>query len=944
MQETTKEKEIGGLKHLINGFTGFEEKHTWIDHLIAPCIVTVVIFLVYAIKGVYPFGVNTVAYNDLPCNFIAVYTYFWDVLHGDAGLYLNLYSGLGVSMADLTGAFLFCPINLLLYLSSRDGLIYFMSFFVAIKIVLSALTMSFYYKKHYKDLTFTVCAGVLYSCCGFVIQFYTNPFFLDYVIIFPLLVYAYERMLKEHKYALFAILMFFTSFMYFQLLIPVMIYLLLKAYFILREVEGDKRADSIKILFIIMILCFMVAAFNLLPLILQLLSSSRVGTISGFNYYDAMKGVHRYDRYQKYFMLYGSEAAIAVMLMIWLKGARMIRKYSANMILIALIALPIIHEGINLLWHGGSYKGFPLRFGYMITFECIILFGEFCRNNDFADIRINSRIIAGLSIAGIIGATVASCLFFRKFLYTGTSNLMLYQGYGILISIFAAAYLLILLNGSAEIRKILLCIMIIIQASLGCYGFIAPKLASIDSEKNTALTNCINAHEYFENHAVEGRIKTDSGSYIPNGGMIIGAPDIGSWLNGLDSDTEMMLRERMGYDGITSAVYDSGGTVFSDALLGVTAAVSLNNPNELLYDTREDAGFIHDSRYTMPFGLITDSDIPDSSHKAFDFQNDLFSDITGLNVELISKYDIADLTAERKEISVTDYVKEYEQCYIEDDVFYKSMEYLSAETDAQNESISDDFSDDVAFIYEYNVETKIEGLKSAYLMCDGNDGQILLIANEVPVNTKCIGDDPGKIYDYPNTLKNGILPLGTYNDSDLKFKIYSDEEELKDVKIGLLDLEVLEKGINEVKNRQDLDISFAKSGMRVTGKINRAGRLLLPMGYSDNWKAEINGADTKIIPCVNGGLISVDVPEGEVDIQFKYQPKGLKEGIIISVVGIIAAIAAVVLAKRRKENCEENRSRVTVITDRIIYHAFYTVFAIVILVLYVIPMWIKMAL
>ena len=62
----------------------------------------------------------------------------------------------------------------------------------------------------------TVCAGILYTFSGYVLQYYTNIPFLDFVILLPIVVYALEQLLTEHKYLPFSVMMFFRTvlFMY----------------------------------------------------------------------------------------------------------------------------------------------------------------------------------------------------------------------------------------------------------------------------------------------------------------------------------------------------------------------------------------------------------------------------------------------------------------------------------------------------------------------------------------------------------------------------------------------------------------------------------------------------------------------------------------------------------------------------------------------------------
>ena len=181
--KATEQIEFKTLNKAMDRLKEFDEKHGWIDYFIAPVIVTIILLIVYAIKGVYPFGVNTVAYYDMPSNHVTGYTWLWDVLHGKEGLYLNWNEGLGVSTAG--GGDVFNPINLFFLFVPRDGILYAISFFLLIKMILSSFTMSYYIKRHFDNTTFTVCAGIIYTFSGYVLQYYTNISFGLMIFTFP---------------------------------------------------------------------------------------------------------------------------------------------------------------------------------------------------------------------------------------------------------------------------------------------------------------------------------------------------------------------------------------------------------------------------------------------------------------------------------------------------------------------------------------------------------------------------------------------------------------------------------------------------------------------------------------------------------------------------------------------------------------------------------------
>ena len=73
------------------------------------------LFIIYFLKGIYPFGSRSIAYYDMPQSFVPLYYRTYDVLHGEKSLFWDWYSGLGVSVVDALGSFILSPFNLFFF-------------------------------------------------------------------------------------------------------------------------------------------------------------------------------------------------------------------------------------------------------------------------------------------------------------------------------------------------------------------------------------------------------------------------------------------------------------------------------------------------------------------------------------------------------------------------------------------------------------------------------------------------------------------------------------------------------------------------------------------------------------------------------------------------------------------------------------------------------------
>ena len=874
--------------------------------------------------------------------------------YGKTGLYLDWNIGMGVSTT--TGGYEFFPTNWFFMFVNRDGILYALSFFLMIKLELVAFAMSFYIKKRYRSTVITVSSGVLYALCGFVLQYYTNIDFIDFTIMLPLIVYALERLMMEHKHVLFMIFLFFMFMCSIQLLFMLCMYIVFKSYFVIKDVPVESRARSIRLLVISVVVSAFLSCFVFIPEVLTLITSVRVtkgatGDGGGFNYFEQMRYVYNYFRRQKQFMLYGGEMAVGLFLYIIIRGKNIVKKYLDNIAMIAIVGLPILHEGINLLWHMGSYKHFPVRLGYMLTFECLVFVAKFWHEDGFITIKHIGRIAKLIGIAAVPFVAYVLFGFFREFTEKGISDLSPYHTYWLYLLTLASMYFLIFLMDSMQSRKCALVVIALIQGFCGCYGLIAPDAAKLDRYRNRYVLNSIELRSEFNGLMNRtDRIKMEPLDYDPNDSEIVGQPTISYWSYGINEKTEEELQGHMEYDGQSTCTLDSGGTVFTDALLGVKYTTALSEPDKTLYSKVESKNNVYISNFSMPFGLVLyERELNDNS-AGFEYQNEVFRKIVETDEELIS-IKLADDLVDDVNMITEDELEKLMNVYVSNgpkDAYVSMNESEISDTvetmdmntnteNASNEEGKSEGEDEAFRKYELTIET--DNHSAIYLFSDKMfNNTMLLMIDEKPVYTGSI--ETYGHFDYPNDMINGILSLGTVDNENMKLDIYTTNSDLKGVKVGLLDLDVLTNGIEAVKKNQNLTVECGRSNMNVTGNVNKAGTLFLPMGYSDNWYAKLNGKRVEVRPYINDAFIAVDVPRGNIDIEFSYRPKGLIIGILFSFVGLILEIFVLIFEKRGGIEAKKCKP----IVDNIFIYSYYTVVAALFIVMYVVPIWIKMSL
>lgn len=90
--------------------------------------------------------------------------------------------------------------------------------------------------------------------------------------------------------------------------------------------------------------------------------------------------------------------------------------------------------------------------------------------------------------------------------------------------------------------------------------------------------------------------------------------------------------------------------------------------------------------------------------------------------------------------------------------------------------------------------------------------------------------------------------------------------------------------------------SYDNYGFSATAKTQKAGLMVFSVPYEEGWSATVNGS-TVTIENVQNGFMAVLVPQGEVNIRFTYKTPGLKLGIIVSLISLVAFILYLLLWK-----------------------------------------------
>lgn len=837
-------------------------------------ITCAVIVFIYVFKGIWPFGANRIDYFDNMQQVAPLYAHLWDWMHGKASLWFDWYTGFGTNVSMSISAFsMLSPFNLLLYLFPRTLILESISVLTLVKMIFMAVAMYAYINKKYNSLSYNmkVVFSLMYTFCGYTVL-YGSCFtpWMDIVALFPLLMLAYENMMQTGKklfYIIMVAIIFIINY-YLGAMSLVYIFLISGAYVLLMS-KKEKIKEHAWNLGIGTVAGLGLSCFVLVPVMMQLSGSQRGGSGQGIvsQYIGWIKSAIISDgqmaAFQRWMMLYGMAFAVAVIIMGLkkFKEEKNTIRYMISLLLISL--LPIVVEGINLMWHFGSYNGYTLRNGYIVAFTLITVAAYFAQRM-FEEVTADKKQIVKQLVIFVVAAAVYAVIY-----NIIPSNDIILAAFILFIAIFIAAF--IFYNKKLKKDGIgfdfnTIIAIVAIEVFIGAYSLIGPpKFYEYEPYQYGDYVQAANEvkDSLDIEESVTERIVNPDISLNANYPLILRRSAMSSFTAALQSDTQSYSK-KFGYSKYFLWLLDSGGTVFTNSLFHVTQAVNVNELDSQMYTAvRSDGDYtLYDANYKLPFAMSVNKNITrqDFSGNWEDLHNIFYKALTNDTQDIVNG-----MSYTKKESSV---IREY-----------------NVRADGKQ----------AVYINIVDVNNRNTDANASWLI-----SSMHIYVNGEAVLVPTLGDVKNTAYftDYNNNL----VYLGTFENENFTIRVeYDDPWYLKvsEVSFAGLDMDKMQSLVD--KHADDYcETSYTSDSLTV--KLNGSGvnnMALIPVVYSDNWNVKVNGKKVKA-KSVCGLFTGVDIHAGENVIEMTFEPKGKKAGMLISLATLIMMIASALILKFTK--------------------------------------------
>ncbi|MCI9147040.1 MAG: YfhO family protein [Hungatella sp.] len=804
------------------------------------CVPVVVMIIIFIQRGIFPFGEESFLRTDMYHQYAPFFSEFQYKLTQGGSLLYSWDIGMGVNFSALYAYYLASPFNWLLLLCPKGLVIEFMTYGIVLKTGLSGLAFAWYLKKHCRSDSFGVgFFGIFYALSGYMAAYSWNIMWLDCIILFPVIMFGLERLVKGKRGELYCLALgaSILSNYYISIMICIFMVIYFGALLILETGKGkrakDYRTNMVQFT-IYSLLAGGLAAAVLIPAVYGLgmtasADSDFPKTISSyFSIFDMFArhigNVETEIGLDHWPNIYCGVAVLMFFLLyLGCKHIRLKEKAVYCGLLLLFFASFSVN-GLNFLWHGFHFpNSLPCRQSFIYIFLMLVI----CYRAYMNLKRIPWKHVVYAFWGAVMFVILAEKLVEQEHFefYTYYVALVFLSLYGGLLYLYKK-------------RK----------AGLGSITVLALLLVSVEAAINTTVTSITTTSRtsYVKDNKdvrelVESLVPSSTFYRIEkvdrktkNDGAWMNFPSVSLFSSTANADLTEFFKD-IGCEGNTNAYSITGSTPLVDSLFSVKYGLySSEQEDEKMLELVDEKGdtWLYRRLATLPVGFVVSSDLE------MDWQRDLGNPAEVQN-------NLCDVIG---------------------------AERVLLDAGGENNGTSFRFTPtERGDYYVYITNKKVK---------------------EVKVK---IGEDTRT---FKNVNRGFLLELGIC-EADWEISITNEEgEESLGARAYRFSNEGLES-VYGILNRYPIEITRWVD-TRLEGEIetDQAGVLFTSIPYDKGWKVAVDGIKQETGKIFDA-FLSVEMPEGRHTISLTYEPEGLKLGFGISGASILCLVFMAFAAGRK---------------------------------------------
>lgn len=857
--------------------------------ILAFLIPFLVLFLAYAVRGVFPFGNRHILTVDLYHQYAPFMAVYRDKILTGGSPFYSFAGGLGLNFYALFAYYLASPFNLLLLIFPPSLLTEAILFISLLKIGLAGWAFHFFLRTAFQRRGYLAIAfSSLYALSGFTMAYAWNVMWLDTLIWLPIVFAALIRLMRDGRWILYpiALAMMIASHFYTAYMACLFIALMFPLLF-LRSTEKFPHRKTLLIFLAVVGLTILAVALTAV-LIYPTWESLKLTSAAG----DAFPKPELSGQPLKYLgqffpfleptvrsgapNIYCGVIILLLLPMYVVSGRIRLRDKILNILVFFLLLLSFDFNVFNFIWHGMHYPNqLPHRFSFVIVFFVLTLAYEAMRSvSDFSRMEIG---LLGLVFALAVPVITGLVDDIKAPSWVSWATILL-------IVMYVLSFL------SLRTRKTRRKLMTSILFSIMLFEIILSSISGISWLDNNEYYGSRDGYTVGEAPSSIRQAAAKIGE-MEGGGSLFYRTEVKPYktsndpalygLQGLSlfastsPESAVPFFKNIGYqnNGINSYQY-RGSTLFCDSLFAIRYVIERSS-TELKDDERpvvlgNHSVTVYENPYVFSLAFACSSNITSYSSSygnPFKTQNELSKAISG-----------------------------------EKDVMFRLVEPTIEMGHSELSSISEDkslfhFSRVSGGVSTYELVWKVEENGPHYLNVDLRGHEVSFI--EADVDGRLVSIDKGK---------KGIVELGSVEAGKsirLTIKLATDAKTEGEfvVHCASLDTALLQKMADHAKANGFTLSSFYEDRFFGVIRAEQDGHILISIPYDPGWSAKINGEQVKI-EVVDGALMALPVKQGEHTLSMSFIPIGFFTGLYISIgalsVLIILMTVAFVLHHRKK--------------------------------------------
>ena len=830
-----------------------------------PAVISIaVILFAMIVKGIAPFGKNSIGYIDFNDGLVPAYTQLWDLFHGNGNVFVDWDLGAGGSVITsfVINSFL-SPISWLISIFPREQIVYGISLLVIIKFALIATTSYICFKKFFPNISkwLILLFSLTWTFSGWSLVHFTNIGWLDIMILLPLFILAMRSLVIYGKIVWAVLVLTYMLMLSYYISYMVLVGVVVIATIYICIIAKDKKKIA-SLVFWTILISILISMVAFIPSCLISLQAHRFesGNVEAglFDYF--------FSKLIVLFMTALPAVFFGRLMLTYKKDKRVVLFFMLSFII---CSVGILIEPINEMWHTGSFYSFPFRYSFILLL--LLIFGalyyiEKYQSKDYSVVFENTQsekkssarllLILIPSLICLIALSIIIAVFGMQLIPYNKSDFADFVLYFLffILTYISIECMLRLKNKKLFLGKLcggalifILCLIQILCLSIGYFG------ANYDSN-NERVTNVFN----IETSQLEKgfKIKDREALYNYNFAYMIDYPTLSTWIH-ISSENQFIGHDSLGYNSTSTILLSSGGTMLTDMLLGNKYILSREQLDSRYYSLLDEFDFV-DTQYVTSNGKITNEKTNQTVY-LYEYNFDIA-------VAYATNIDLSNLILDKG------YVENQNTLF---QALYNTEESIMFAL--SDEKISVEKSEN-GFLVKVEVST----------------GENVYFESE----SKFVGADI-IVNGYRRFIYNGLNDLGISKENTITLEIVDKDnkysiENIKDAfKFSFFDINRFMTYHNS-NNILQVQLSQGESSLNIKVANDNYDYLFVPYINLANMNGSLNGETVKVSGALNA-YMQINIEEGENLIILTYQPKYVDLCLIVTLVSLLMFIVFAIL-------------------------------------------------